>query len=405
VTALRWLAVEGSDWGDDEPYRPPLPPEDRLWRHPSEMAGAVAPAAATSPGGRGRRTAIVVAVGAAGALLVAGLADVALRPADVASPATTVPLVPATTVPLSTTAPAPPTSVSAPTSAPVTPTTVGAATVTTMALRPDVPGLLRLVATTPDGDRAAAAVAIDAQGTLVTSVAAVRDATVLVVVLPDGTAAAAEVMGIDGEAGAAVLVVAAPTTPARAGKAGRLVVGDQVATAWPARTTGTVQDLGVDASARSGQTMRHLLALEAPDAAAFAEGEALLDGSGSVVGLCTRDADGRLLAVPIELARSAARSWRQEGRLVIPWIGVGGRDADGGGAHLKAVDADGPAATAGVLEGDTVRAVDGEAVASMAAFVLAVRDHDAGSVVTLTVERDGAPMELSVTVAERPTQT
>jgi len=39
--------VERSDWSDEEPFafRPPLPPEDRVWRHPPELGGTASPAA------------------------------------------------------------------------------------------------------------------------------------------------------------------------------------------------------------------------------------------------------------------------------------------------------------------------------------------------------------------------
>ena len=65
------------------------------------------------------------------------------------------------------------------------------------------------------------------------------------------------------------------------------------------------------------------------------------------------------------------------------------------------VEPDGPAATAGVLIGDILIALDGRPVADTD-DVQAVLDTRVGSTTTVSVIRGGAPRDLSVTVAERP---
>jgi S1-C subfamily serine protease len=414
--------VERSDWSEDEPYafHPPLPPDDRLWRHPSEMQAAGGPGRAGGSSGR-RRVALAIAAGTAGALLVAAGADFALRADDAPSSAaaTTLLLVPTTTLAALVTTPAAPrtTLAAVPTSvvatiAPPTSPAPGATSVpltqapptpppTTTVVFSPVTGLLRLVATTPEGMRASAAIAVDEQGTLVTSMAAVRDASSLTVVLPDGQAASAEVLGIDPSAGVAVLSVATTTSRAHLGRAGALEPGSTVATPWPSSATGTVRELGHRANAGSGQAMSQLLALSLPASSAVSEGEPLLDEGGSVVGLCTTDADGDTLAVPIELAHAAARSLRELGRLALPWMGISGMDGEDGPV-VGEVQADSPAAAAGLVSGDIVTTVDGMAVTTMAALVLGVRDHLAGEQVRLGIRREGETVELSVTLAEKP---
>src|SRR5688572_14892298 len=65
------------DDGDElDPPRPPLPPDDRLWRHPSELrvhgpAGTAVVVAAE--GSRGAPWAVVLVAGLAGAVLAAGV--------------------------------------------------------------------------------------------------------------------------------------------------------------------------------------------------------------------------------------------------------------------------------------------------------------------------------------------
>lgn len=96
--------MDGADWADDEPFeaRPPLPPEDRLWRHPSELASSPLPAGpgpstlvAAETGTRwGRRTGLFV-VATAGAVLVAFAFHLTFRPGPSGSQSAGVSAVPA----------------------------------------------------------------------------------------------------------------------------------------------------------------------------------------------------------------------------------------------------------------------------------------------------------------------
>lgn len=364
---------------------------------------------------------MVIAAGTAGALLVAAGADRALRSDDAAqgtaAAVTTLLLAPVTSA-----ASPVPSSVLTPGRASIDPTTPAVAPPPTTATRPTttaattppltvppsttvvftaVSGLLRIVATAPEGARSAAAVAIDDIGTLVTSIGAVVGASTVTVVLPDGQAVPAEVLGTDGGSGIAVLSVAAPTMKANLGRAAALRAGSAISTAWPSSANGTVAELGRRASAASGETMHHLLLLTLPTASSVSEGEPLLDSGGAVVGVCTKDVDGTLLAVPIELARAAARSLRAIGRVAVPWLGIGGSDSDGGPVVGDVQDAS-PAAVGGLRDGDVVVSVDGQLVGTMDALVLSVRDHIAGEQARLGVKRDGTPLELTVTLGEKP---
>ncbi len=72
------------------------------------------------------------------------------------------------------------------------------------------------------------------------------------------------------------------------------------------------------------------------------------------------------------------------------------------GAYVVAVDADGPAATAGVQAGDVVIAVDDIPVSSMNALILLVRERTAGRRVHLTLVRAGVTIELDTVLRDRP---
>lgn len=364
-------AVDRSDWADDDPaaFRPPLPPEDRLWRHPSELGGAGGAALGSTPAAKGSRTRLAVTVGviAAGALVIAGLASIVLGPARRASEAT------ASTLP-------------------------GPAA----ALPPiDDTGVVRLEVSTVDGTRDAMAVVVEGTGFLATTLGAVAEATELAALLPDGRRAVVTVAGTDEESGAAVLRVADAPAPARTGQASSLNPGDAVATVGPNASQGRVVDLGVSAEGPLDTTLHHLLAVELGDESAVREGEPLVDTSGAIVALCTRSQSGDVLGVSAEAVRAAARSMAASGRLIVPWLGVSGKDHDGT-AVVASVRAGSPASKGGVAVGDAILALDGQPIQTMSTLALLVRDRRVGEELVLLVRRDGAELAVSVTLGEKP---
>jgi len=375
--------VERSDWADDDPqgFHAPLPPDDRLWRHPSELAAGIQPASAAvaRPAERHRARTVVVVVAATAALAV-GVGLWLVNPGDTETAESGAASLPTTSL-LATTLPIP------------------------LAASQSPVGVLKLVAHTAAGDRAATAVAIDTDGTLVTTSAAVHDAKSVDVVMPDGSRTTARVIGLDAGAGAAVLVIDKTVVAATTGHAATLELGASVATPGPASTSGKVTEMGVRTPAAGGGMLEHQLTVELPGGATVAEGEPLMDGDGNVVALCGRDGSGNVHGVPIELARSAARSIRRDGKVRATWLGVSGRNgtaADGGdGALVQDVKEGSPAAAAGVRVGDRVVTIDGMQVSSMAGLVLAVRDHDPGSLVSLDVVRDGATVVIAVSLGEK----
>jgi serine protease Do len=71
------------------------------------------------------------------------------------------------------------------------------------------------------------------------------------------------------------------------------------------------------------------------------------------------------------------------------------------GAEVAHVDEEGPAAKAGIKEGDVVLQYNGESVEGTEQFVRMVRETPVGRQVKLTVWRNGAPQTLTVTVGSR----
>ena len=79
------------------------------------------------------------------------------------------------------------------------------------------------------------------------------------------------------------------------------------------------------------------------------------------------------------------------------------RSGAGSGAAVVGTVPDGPADRAGLKGGDVITKVDGEAMADMRQFVLAVRDLPPGKVVTVEYVRNGQSATAAVTLGVRPT--
>jgi putative serine protease PepD len=146
-------------------------------------------------------------------------------------------------------------------------------------------------------------------------------------------------------------------------------------------------------------------------------GGALVDLAGRVVGINSAIATtggsgsgqsgniGVGFAIPSEIASNVAGQLIASGRAVHSQIGVSVGDApnstDGApglGATIRDVTAGGPAAKAGLQLGDVVTKVNDRRVTDADSLIVAVRSHDPGSTVTLTISRGGATKTLTVTL-------
>ena len=72
------------------------------------------------------------------------------------------------------------------------------------------------------------------------------------------------------------------------------------------------------------------------------------------------------------------------------------------GVEIKSVDANSPAAKAGLKDGDVVLDYNGQPVAGIEQFARLVRETPAGREVRLSVWRGGAMQTITATIATRP---
>jgi S1-C subfamily serine protease len=410
VPAVDRTGDDDDDVDADLPLGSPLPPDDRLWRHPSELASAGLPSSlvpqrsAPSPepaadrrprprrgGGVFGLWLPVVLAGTVGALLTAGLLTVtggftgSTVQSDTAAPSSTVALA--------------------------------------ISSQPAPPGLADMAERLQTSLFAVSGVASDGRVSRGSAVAIRSDhvltAARLVVgspqleVLVRGVGRKALLVGADPDTDLAVLSVdGGGLVPASWGAAADLRPGDPAiaVSSSPAAETGPTVTAGIVSGiartlAFAGTELRGLLQVDRPVPPEGAGG-ALLDPAGAVVGITLPTAISSVpfgYAVPAEVARDVARQLMAKGRVVHPWLGVEGIDKGmSGGAVVQRVKPASPAARAGLLDGDVVTEIDGVPTPTMGVLLLELRLHQPGETVRLLVLRAGRPVNLLVTLTDRP---
>ncbi len=406
----------------DAPLGSPLHPDDRLWRHPSELASAGLPSALQPPGqpdpasqrrrarrprsatapaaaavGSGTvvrprdRLVPVVLAGTVGALLTAGLLaltgsfDRGLAPAPAAGPATS---------------------------------STMALAVRSQAAAPGVadladrlrPSLLALAGTTADGRPARGTAIAIRTGHVVTAARLVAGSGPLEV-LVEGVGRRGTIVGADADTDLAVVAVeGGGLKPVSWGAAADLRPGDPAVAVssppggepGPTVTAGVVSGINRTLAA-AGTELRGLLQVDRPVPTEGAGG-GLVDQAGALVGVTLPAAASAPFgyAVPAEVAKDVVRQLLARGRVARAWLGVEGGDRGvSGGAVVQRVRPGSPAAAAGLLEGDVVTAINGRTIPSMGMLLLALRLHQPGETVRLLVVRAGRQVEVLATLADR----
>ncbi|HET8620221.1 MAG TPA: PDZ domain-containing protein [Acidimicrobiales bacterium] len=397
-------------------FRPPPHPDDRLWRHPSEMrahpivrldAPGGAPVTRGELPGRpaaprpGRRWVTAVASGAAGAVLAGvGIVALGLNERVVDRPVIErVVLNPVATAPGLTG------NVVDGVRQRVAPSVVGI-----LAAGPGLPG-------SGDGDVAGSGVVVRDDGIVVTSAALAPTGVDVWVRLPDGTAVVAEVLGADPATGLSVLDLEDQGyTAAVLALEGDLVAGETAFAVSARAAIGTTT-----ASGEVGLTQRYVgpagTALDGVqidgDLDALGLGSPVVDARGAVTAVTTALDDDSWYVAPVEVMRRVADDVILEGRVYDCWLGIEGTtDApaeglatptSGGGTRVASVVGGSPAERAGLRAGDLVVSFDGRQIARMPDLMVALRAYRPGDEVKVGVSRaDGSRETLEVTLEEPP---
>jgi serine protease Do len=279
----------------------------------------------------------------------------------------------------------------------------------------------------------------DQRGHIVTNAHVVRGADAVRVQFSNGRLSRAEVVGQDAFTDIAVVRVEETTGlfPARRATGVRIAKGDRVfAFGSPfgfkfSMSEGIVSALG--RSARSGMDFGGFTNFIQTDAAVNPgnSGGPLVDIRGRVVGMnvaiaTARESEGTVaegqsagisFAIPLQTIEFVVDQLINSGRVRRGFLGIqfaaGGRDGGdavvvdgaflGRGIRVNQVTEGGPAAAAGLRSGDVITSVDGNPTPEADVLRAVVSSIGPGSVVELTVLRDGQPVRLPVTLGVMPT--
>ena len=270
------------------------------------------------------------------------------------------------------------------------------------------------------GRRRPASGLVYADGIVVTTMRAIGREDGLRVRREDGEILPADLAGWDPTTTLAVLRVgglgAAPVRPAEAPpRVGQLALA--VARSWSnvvSASAGIVAVIGGPLRTSHRRAIDQVFRTTAPMHDGFAGG-AFLDTSGRLLGVATSTAiRGTTVVIPASIAWATVAAVLEHGSPKRGYVGIAGQPValpDGQQARgrtrallVVAVTAGGPAATAGVLVGDLVVALDGHDVASPEELFDLLLGDRVGRQVPLRVVRGGAELELPLTIGERPTE-
>ena len=278
-----------------------------------------------------------------------------------------------------------------------------------------LPSVAAVSVRTRQGAGAGSASVITEEGHLLTSAHVVEGAVGVELAFPDGTVAAASVIGADPLSDLAVLHADGATPPpVRMGDAATLGVGQLVVALGNPRgfsgsvTAGIVSALGRSLPTRSGRVIDEVIQTDAALNPGNSGG-VLADSAGRMVGVNTAVAGiGLGLAVPINATtREIIEALRTTGRVRRAWLGIAGATVPLGpdvavkagarvGMQVVSVMPNSPAAAAGARAGDIVLTLDGVAIADPTALQRRMVAGAIGRRMEMTVWRNGALVDVVV---------
>lgn len=244
----------------------------------------------------------------------------------------------------------------------------------------------------------------------------------ITVTFNDGRTSSARLVGANAGYDLAVIKVDEADLPAvTIGSSGALQVGDTaIALGSPLGLQGTVTSGIVSALNRpvtaGGQGELAFINAIQTDAAINPgnSGGPLVDGNGAVIGINSAIASlgvgqggqpgsiGLGFAIPIDTASRIASEIIATGSSDTPIIGVSlDRSFTEPGARVAGVTENGPAAAAGLREGDVITELNGVRVVNSTDLIVDVRSLAPGEQVTLTVERDGQISEVTIVLGSQ----
>jgi S1-C subfamily serine protease len=291
----------------------------------------------------------------------------------------------------------------------------------------------------PDAEGEGSGVIVDAQGHILTNEHVVNGATDISVRLADGSEYAAKVVGTAPDSDLAIVQASIPADKlavATLGDSSAVQPGDPaIAIGSPfgldqTVTAGIVSGINREFGTANGRPMRGLIQTDAPVNPGNSGGP-LLNAKGEVVGITTsiespvRGSVGVGFAIPSNTAKQLLPKLVAGAKIEHPYLGISGIAITATvaqqqklpvqtGVLVGEVASGGPAEKAGLkggsaanttsmpVGGDIITAVDKRAVTSVPEISGYLDTKAVGDTVTLSILRDGKPMDITVTLAAWP---
>jgi serine protease Do len=268
-------------------------------------------------------------------------------------------------------------------------------------------------------------VIVSPDGYILTNNHVVEDATTVKVILSDKREFTAKTIGTDPMTDVAVLKIDATKLSVLPLSGVKPQVGDMCLAIGDPFGIGQTVTMGiVSATGRSlGGAIEQYEDFIQTDAAINPgnSGGALINTRGELIGINTAIISGGGgnqgigFAIPVTMAKNIMEQLIKNGKVTRGYIGAYLQDVNpdlakafnvpgNEGVVITRVDPNTPAEKAGLKEGDVVTKVNGEPVQDTAAMRLKIASMAPGTSVNLHVIRSGKPMDLAVTLAERPSE-
>lgn len=263
-----------------------------------------------------------------------------------------------------------------------------------------------------DGDR----------GFILTNEHVISKSGTITAVLKDGREFEAEIIGADPESDLAVLQINAdePLPSVPMGDSGDIMIGETViAIGNPFGFSNSVTTGVISAQNRSvraeNRVYHNFLQIDASINPGNSGGP-LLNINGELIAINTAiyaKAEGIGFAIPINTAKKIVSDLISYGEVIHAWIGLTVQNIDkrlaryldlpsDEGIVVKDIEQAGPAARAGIKEGDVILAIGEESIQSVSDYEYAMRGRSEGETIDLKLRRDDKEKTVSVEAAVFP---